>query len=91
MVYVDAREYLQNVLETEYSADTLAAFAYAVGGIRAVAIGNMMYAEKDEAGCILKPSKNDFVRLAVPRTCTRLNTFYSLQTPSKKFTLRKTF
>lgn len=66
-VYIDAREYLKNVPETEYRADTLASLIYAVGGIRAVAIGNMMYAEKDTLGRILVASKNDFVRLAVPR------------------------
>ncbi|MFH1448358.1 MAG: tyrosine phenol-lyase, partial [Candidatus Micrarchaeota archaeon] len=66
-VYLDAREYLKNVSEEEYRADTLACLVYGIGGIRTSAIGNMMYAEKDSQGRILEPSKNDFLRLAIPR------------------------
>ena len=66
-VYIDAKEYLKNIPELEYRSDTLVMLIYAVGGIRAVPIGNLMYAEKDSKGNILKPSKNDFVRLAIPR------------------------
>ncbi len=66
-VYIDAREYLKAVPEAEYRADTLALFLYAVGGVRAVAIGNMMYAEKDGAGRITKPASSEFLRMAVPR------------------------
>ncbi len=66
-VYIDAREYLKDVPLGEYRSDTLACLAYAIGGIRACGIGDMMYSEKDSEGRILKHSKNDFVRLAVPR------------------------
>ena len=66
-VYIDARDYLKSVPEGEYRADTLALLAYAVGGVRTVAIGNMMYAEKDGDGRILKPAASEFLRLAVPR------------------------
>ncbi len=66
-VYIDAKEYLSQIPETEFRADMLVALIYAIGGIRCVSIGNVMYAEKDSKGNILKPAKNDFVRLAVPR------------------------
>ncbi|MBI2445165.1 tryptophanase [Candidatus Micrarchaeota archaeon] len=66
-VYVDARAYLPAIPEHEYRSDTLSLLLYALGGVRSVAIGNLMYAEKDEAGRILTPAKNDFVRLALPR------------------------
>jgi tryptophanase len=66
-VYIDAKSYLSHIPETEYRSDTLAALIYALGGIRSVAIGNLMYAQKNEKGQILSPAKNDFVRLAVPR------------------------
>jgi tryptophanase len=66
-VYIDAKEYLKQIPEEEYRSDTLAMLIYALGGIRSVAIGNLMYAEKDAKGSILTPAKNDFVRLAVPR------------------------
>lgn len=66
-VYIDAKDYLSQIPETEFRADMLVALIYAIGGIRSVPIGNVMYAEKDSKGNILKPAKNDFVRLAVPR------------------------
>ncbi|MFH0713032.1 MAG: tryptophanase [Candidatus Micrarchaeota archaeon] len=66
-VYIDAKKYLSNIPEGEYRSDTLALLLYAIGGIRSVAIGNLMYAEKTTEGKILTPAKNDFVRLAVPR------------------------
>ncbi|MFH0922960.1 MAG: tryptophanase [Candidatus Micrarchaeota archaeon] len=66
-VYIDAKEYLKQIPENEFRSDTLAMLIYALSGIRSVAIGNLMYAEKDAKGKILKPAKNDFVRLAVPR------------------------
>lgn len=66
-VYVDAKAYLGNIPENQYRSDTLASLLYAVGGVRSVAIGNLMYAEKDASGKILSPAKNDFVRLAIPR------------------------
>jgi tryptophanase len=66
-VYIDAKEYLKQIPETEFRADTLAFLVYAIGGVRCVPIGNLMYAEKDSKGRILKPAKNDFVRLAIPR------------------------
>jgi tryptophanase len=66
-VYIDAKEYLKQIPETEFRSDTLAMLIYALSGIRSVAIGNLMYADKDAKGRILKPAKNDFVRLAVPR------------------------
>ncbi|MFH1780173.1 MAG: hypothetical protein ABH803_03470, partial [Candidatus Micrarchaeota archaeon] len=72
-VYIDAKEYLKQIPETEYRSDTLALLIYALSGIRSVAIGNLMYAEKDVKGKILKPAKNDFVRLAVPRNVYSLD------------------
>ncbi len=72
-VYIDAKEYLARVPESEYRSDTLALLLYAMGGIRSVAIGNMMYAKKDAKGRILEPAKNDFVRLAIPRNVYSLD------------------
>lgn len=66
-VYIDAKEYMKNIPETEYRSDLLVMLIYVLGGIRTVAIGNLMYADKNPLGVILTPSKNDFVRLAVPR------------------------
>ena len=72
-VYIDAKAYLTQIPEGEYRSDTLAALVYAIGGIRAVAIGNVMYAKKDSSGKIFEPAKNDFVRLAVPRNVYSLD------------------
>lgn len=66
-VYIDAKEYMKQIPEAEFGSDTLTMLVYALSGIRVVPIGNLMYAEKDSAGRILKPAKTDFVRLAVPR------------------------
>ncbi len=66
-VYVDARAYLPQIPEEEYRSDALVLLLYALGGVRSVAIGNLMYAEKDAQGKIVVPAKNDFVRLALPR------------------------
>lgn len=66
-VYVDAKEYLKQVPEDEYRSDTLVLLLYALSGVRTASIGNLMHAEKDAKGRILKGAKNDFVRLAIPR------------------------
>jgi tryptophanase len=66
-VYLDALRFLPQIPRHEYPGQALVVGLYHEGGIRAVEIGSVMFARKDErTGEMLYPDM-ELVRLAIPR------------------------
>jgi tryptophanase len=66
-VYVDAKAFLKHIPAKEFPGQALVVELYKQGGIRAVEIGSLMFAKKDnKTGKYLYP-KLELVRLAIPR------------------------
>jgi tyrosine phenol-lyase len=66
-VYIDARELLPHIPQTEFPAQALSVALYREGGVRGVEIGSVMFGADDPETGELIPSPMELVRLAVPR------------------------
>ncbi|MBM4432353.1 MAG: tryptophanase [Chloroflexi bacterium] len=66
-VYLDARRFLPHLPQAELPGQVLVVHLYLQGGIRAVEIGSVMFARKDETTGGWKYPELELVRLAIPR------------------------
>ncbi len=65
-VYIDAKKLYPNIPVDQYPGQALVCDLYTKGGIRCVEVGSVMFGKYDERGDLI-PSKNELVRLAIPR------------------------
>lgn len=65
-VYVDAKSFLEHVPQSQFPGWALSVEAYIEGGLRAVELGSVSFASKDEQGEWHYP-KLELLRMAIPR------------------------
>lgn len=82
-IYIDAKKFLPHIPVENYPGQALACQMYIDGGIRTSEIGSLMFGGNDENG---EPfySKNELVRLAIPRrTYTQSHIDYVIEVMKK--------
>jgi tyrosine phenol-lyase len=66
-IYIDAKGFLPHLEPLQYPGQALTCELYLEGGIRAVEIGSVMFASRDEKTGEERPAPMELVRLAIPR------------------------
>jgi tryptophanase len=66
-IYIDAGAFLPHLHPLEYPGIALAVELYREAGIRAVEIGSVMFAQRDQETGEEQPAEKELVRLAIPR------------------------
>lgn len=66
-VYLDAKRFYPHIPPHQYPGQRLVVELFAVGGIRSVEIGSVMFGKRDPETGLESPAKNELVRLALPR------------------------
>jgi tryptophanase len=66
-VYLNAKEFLPHIPQSEFPGQALAVALFREAGIRAVEIGSLMFAQSDQATGEIHYPELELVRLAVPR------------------------
>lgn len=64
-IYLDAKEMLRHIPQSEYPAWALSLVLYLEGGVRSVEIGSVMFGQQPDGS--EKPASMELVRLAFPR------------------------
>jgi len=66
-IYIDAKRFLPNVLQSQYPGQAIVCELYIEGGVRTVEIGSVMFGKYDKkTGELISPPM-ELVRLAIPR------------------------
>jgi tryptophanase len=65
-LYIDARRFVPHIAPEFFPAQSVTAELYAMGGVRAVEIGSVMFGKRDAAGRHIAPPM-ELVRMAIPR------------------------
>lgn len=90
-VYLNARRFLPHVPQAQLPGQALVVEIYIEGGVRAVEIGSLMFAQRDPDSGEMHFPELELVRLAVPRrvyTQTHIN--YVVETIERVFARRET-
>ncbi|MGE5315251.1 MAG: tryptophanase [Acidobacteriota bacterium] len=87
-IYIDAKRFLPGVPPHQYPGQAIVASLYAIGGIRSVEIGSVMFGTYREDGSLQSPPM-ELVRLAIPRRVyTQSHIDYVIEVVVEAFTRR---
>lgn len=65
-IYIDAKKFLPHIPPDCYPGQSVVCALFAIGGIRTVEIGSVMFGTYDDGGALISPAM-ELVRLAIPR------------------------